>query len=82
MPVVTVRNIPTETHRAIKARAHLAGRSTEAEIRYILDSTVRPAAQLGIGSALHQLAMQHGGFEGLNAKRNPMPAAHDAAVFA
>jgi plasmid stability protein len=81
MPSVTVRNIPSETHRAIKARAHLSGRSTEAEIRYILDSTVRPAAQLGFGSALHALAMQHGGFE-LKLKRDPTPAAQSAALFA
>jgi plasmid stability protein len=81
MPVVTVRNIPDETHRAIKARAHLAGRSTEAEIRFILDSTVRPASQLGFGSALHALSMQHGGFE-LRPKRDQTAAAQSAAFFA
>jgi plasmid stability protein len=80
MPNVVVRNIPSETHRAIQARARLAGRSTEAEIRYILDSTVRPAAQLGFGSALHALAMQHGGFE-LQLTRDSTPAAQSAAAF-
>jgi len=80
MAVVTVRNIPEETHRAIKARASLAGRSTEAEIRYILDSTVRPVTQLGLGSALHALAKKHGGFE-LDIRRDSTLAAHSAAVF-
>ena len=81
MASVTVRNIPSETHRAIQARAHRSGRSTEAEIRYILDSTVRPAAQLGFGSALHALAMQHGSVE-LKLKRDPAPAINAAAMFA
>ena len=33
MPAVTIRNLPEETHRAIKARAKLHNKSTEAEIR-------------------------------------------------
>ena len=32
MSVVTVRNLPEETHRALKLRAAQHGRSTEAEI--------------------------------------------------
>ena len=42
MPVVTVRNLPEETHRALKLRAAQNGRSTEAEIRAILEEVVRP----------------------------------------
>jgi plasmid stability protein len=30
MPAVTIRNLPDETHRALKARAARHGRSTEA----------------------------------------------------
>lgn len=41
MSVVTVRNLPEEVHRALKLRAVQHGRSTEAEIRKILEEAVR-----------------------------------------
>jgi plasmid stability protein len=47
MPAVTVRNLPEATHRALKVRAALHGRSTEAEIREILEAAVRPSIGLG-----------------------------------
>lgn len=50
MSSVTVRNLPEATHRALKHRAAQHGRSTEAEIRHILDAAVRPG--VGLGSAL------------------------------
>jgi plasmid stability protein len=52
MAVVTVRNLPEETHRALRVRAAQHGRSTEAEIRAILEETVRPEGRVKIGSAL------------------------------
>jgi len=52
MPVVTVRNVPEETHRALRLRAASHGRSTEAEIRAILEEVVRPAERIKVGSAL------------------------------
>ena len=52
MAVVTVRNLPEETHRALKLRAAQNGRSTESEIRHILDDVARPKARLKIGSRL------------------------------
>ena len=52
MSVVTVRNLPEETHRALKIRAAEHGRSTEAEIRAILEEAVRPASRVRVGSAL------------------------------
>jgi plasmid stability protein len=52
MPVVTVRNLPEETHRALKLRAAQHGRSTEAEIREILESAVKPEGRLKLGSLL------------------------------
>ncbi|MDE0096742.1 MAG: hypothetical protein OXI10_04535 [Gammaproteobacteria bacterium] len=42
MAVLTVRNVPDEVHRALRARATLRGRSTEAEVRAILEETVLP----------------------------------------
>lgn len=79
MPAVTVRNIPEATHRALRLRAANSGRSTEAEIRYILEEAVQPAeAQLKLGDAIHQLAMKYGGFELDIPPRTDMPR---AAVF-
>jgi len=42
MSSITVRNLPEETHRALRIRAAMAGRSTEAEVRAILESVARP----------------------------------------
>lgn len=36
MSALTVRNLPDETHRALKLRAAQHGRSTEAEARHFL----------------------------------------------
>lgn len=47
MSSVTIRNLPEATHRALKQRALDHGRSTEAEIRLILEEAVRPAEKLG-----------------------------------
>lgn len=52
MASITVRNLPDETHRALRVRAAQNGRSTEAEIRAILEEAVRPKDRLKIGSAL------------------------------
>lgn len=52
MPAVTIRNISPETHRALRMRAAGHGRSTEAEIRAILDEAVRPTDRLKMGTAL------------------------------
>lgn len=52
MPVITVRKLPIETHRALKLRAAEHGRSTEAEIREILEAVVRPKKRIKIGSEL------------------------------
>ncbi|MCC6337993.1 MAG: plasmid stability protein [Myxococcales bacterium] len=47
MAAVTIRNLPDETHRALKLRAARNDRSTEAEIRSILEEAVRPRVHLG-----------------------------------
>ena len=63
MPVVTVRNLPEETHRALKLLAARHGRSTEAEIRDILEHAVRPAERLLIGSELAAFGQRFGGVD-------------------
>jgi plasmid stability protein len=55
MATVTVRNLPAEVHRALRVRAAAHGRSTEAEIRSILESVVRPPERLRLGTALSEL---------------------------
>lgn len=72
MPSVTVRNLPEATHRALKHRAARHGRSTEAEIRHILEGAVRP--QRGVGSALAAIGRDLGGVE-LKVERDRTPVA-------
>ena len=60
MATVTVRNLPDEVHRALRVRAAMHGRSTEAEIRDILESTVRPPERLRLGTALAELGRRLG----------------------
>jgi len=63
MAVVTVRNLPEETHRALRLRAAQHGRSTEAEIRVILEDAVRPEGRLKVGSALAAFGRRFGGLD-------------------
>lgn len=72
MPVVTVRNLPEETHRALRLRAAQHGRSTEAEIRQILEEAVRPEARVKIGSELAAFGRRFGDLE-LDIARDQTP---------
>jgi len=60
MPAVTIRNLPEEIHRALKVRAAHHGRSTEAEIRDILTSAVKPDTRVRLGDALAALGREVG----------------------
>jgi len=55
MAMLTVRNLPDEVHRALRVRAALHGRSTEAEVREILAKAVSPDSNEGMGSQLRAL---------------------------
>ncbi|TSE32046.1 Antitoxin FitA [Tepidimonas thermarum] len=52
MAVLTVRNLPDEVHRALRMRAAQHGRSTEAEVRALLEEAVKPQGRLKLGSLL------------------------------
>jgi plasmid stability protein len=52
MAVLTVRNLPDEVHRALRLRAARHGRSTEAEVRALLEEAVKPQGRLKLGSLL------------------------------
>jgi plasmid stability protein len=72
MAVISVRNLPEDVHRALKVRAARHGRSTEAEIRKILEDTVHAQAPIKIGSALAALGQSVGGVD-LDIRRDPTP---------
>ena len=60
MVSVTVRNLPEETHRALRVRAAMHGLSTEAEIRAILENAVRPEGRIKLGSLLAEIGREVG----------------------
>ena len=72
LAAVTIRNLPDETHRALKLRAAQHGRSTEAEIRALLEEAVRPKVRLG--TALRAVGRSLGGVE-LKLERDRTPVA-------
>ena len=72
MASVTVRNLSDETHRALSVRAAMHGRSTEAEIRAILDNTVRPDNRIKLGSLLAKIGHEVGGVD-LEIERDKTP---------
>lgn len=69
MANVTVRNLPDEVHRALRVRAATHGRSTEAEIRAILEATVRPPERVKLGSLLASIAREAGGLTDAEAEQ-------------
>lgn len=61
MANVNVRNLPDEVHRAIRIQAARHGRSTEAEIRFILAQAMKPEGRMKLGSFLASIAHEAGG---------------------
>lgn len=78
MPAVTIRNLSEEAHRALKVRAAQHNRSTEAEMRAILEAAVRPAGRLKIGTALsemsHKIGLNNADVEAVEQVRDTRPA--------
>jgi plasmid stability protein len=73
MSSITVRNLPDETHRALRVRAAMAGRSTEAEVRAILENIARPEGRIKLGSLLAEIGQEAGGVD-LDIGRDKSPA--------
>ncbi len=69
MATLTVRNLPDDVHRALRVRAALNGRSTEAEIRDILEKAARPEGRLKLGSLLVSIAREAGGLTDAEAEQ-------------
>ncbi|KVN86599.1 plasmid stability protein [Burkholderia ubonensis] len=72
MPVITVRNLPDEVHRALRVRAAQHGRSTEAEVRDILEKAVRPEGRVKLGTLLAEIGREIGGVD-LDIQRDKTP---------
>jgi len=60
MPALTIRNLPEETHRALRVHAAEHGRNTEAEIRDILEKAARPEGRIKLGSLLAAIGREAG----------------------
>jgi plasmid stability protein len=60
MAAVTIRNLSDDVHRALKVRAALHNRSTEAEMRAILEAAVRSEGRLLLGTALSEVSRRMG----------------------
>lgn len=60
MAAITIRGLSDETHRGLKALARREGRSTEAQVRAILDAAVSPIERVALGSLLVALAHDAG----------------------
>ena len=58
MAMLTVRRLPDEVHRALRLRAARSGRSTEAEVRAILENAVKPEGRIKLGSLLATIGRQ------------------------
>ncbi|MBU9604664.1 FitA-like ribbon-helix-helix domain-containing protein [Burkholderia multivorans] len=72
MPVITVRNLPDEVHRALRVRAALHGRSTEAEVRDILEQAVLSEGRVKLGTLLAEIRREAGGVD-LDIQRDKTP---------
>ncbi|MCW8308878.1 Arc family DNA-binding protein [Acidiphilium sp. PA] len=79
MTALTIRNLPAETHRALRVRAAEHGRSTEAEIRDILEKAARPEGRIRLGSLLAAIGREAGltneDVESIRQNRDQTPAA-------
>lgn len=60
MASITIRNIPEEVRRALRVRAAMHGRSTEAEVRDILAQAAKPEGRVKLGSMLASIGREAG----------------------
>jgi antitoxin FitA len=76
MPALSIRQVSEATHQALRIRAAKNGRSTEAEVRSILEAAVANDTE-GLGTRLAAAARRRGCGPGLPepAKGKPMRAA-------
>lgn len=73
MATVTIRKLNDDALLEIKRRAKEKGRSTEAEMREILEKAARPNERYGLGSAIRNSVMRNGGGFDLQIVRDQTP---------
>jgi antitoxin FitA len=59
MSTLTIRRLPDEVHQALRVRAAHTGRSTEAEVRAIIEAAVMP--QVNFADAMLAVGKKIGG---------------------
>jgi plasmid stability protein len=78
MAMLTIRNLPDNVHRALRVRAAMHGKSTEAEVREILANAINTEGRIRMGDALAQLSQKLGltndDFELLDQIKDKKPA--------
>jgi plasmid stability protein len=76
MPSLLIRNLDESVKRALRRRAAAHGRSMEAEARLLLRQALaekkEKAPEVGLGTWIHSIAMEVGGFELELPKRSPV----------
>ena len=55
---ISIRNLPEEVHRALRVRAANHGRSTETEVRNILEQAVISDRRIALGSLLVEIGKE------------------------
>ena len=81
MSAVTIRNLSEQTHQALRRRAAQNGRSTEAEIRCILDQAAQSTSMKPLGVALKELGRKYDITTEFENLRDKTAAVTDAGVF-
>ena len=78
MASLNIRNLPDDTHQALRIQAAHHGRSMEAEVRAILHDALNPRKTPGLGTLLTAIGRDFDGVE-LNVTRDQTPA--EPAIF-
>lgn len=52
--------MPDDVHRALRMRAARHGRSTEAEVRAILESAIKPEGRVHLGTLMYEIGRRAG----------------------
>ncbi len=78
MANVLIRNLPAEVHRALKVRAALNDRSTDAEIREILTAAVQPEGGGSLDSLLADIGREVGLADEKSVATEPRPPSKDS----
>lgn len=63
MPTLTIRNVSEATRDLLRERAKAHGRSTEAEVRQILDDVVASAVEFSLVDLLARVREETGGVD-------------------